>query len=71
MYNFICYLSIMEILFQDIGYGSIKSKDKENVHLKLEDVKWEDHSFVSKEGSPDEEEARVSLLFFDISCSII
>ncbi|KAF8788252.1 unconventional myosin-Va-like isoform X3 [Argiope bruennichi] len=39
----------------DVGYGSIRSKDKENVHLKLEDVHWDDHSPVSKEESPDSE----------------
>ncbi|GIY87606.1 unconventional myosin-Va [Caerostris darwini] len=39
---------------EDVGYGSIRSKDKENVHLKLDDVHWDDHS-VSKETSPDSE----------------
>lgn len=41
---------------EDIGYGSIRSKTKESVHLKLDDVSWKDHS---KDGSPDEEETRI------------
>ncbi|GFY64185.1 unconventional myosin-Vb [Trichonephila inaurata madagascariensis] len=40
---------------EDIGYGSIRTKDKDSVHLKLEDVHWDDHSPVSKEESPDSE----------------
>ncbi|GFW07642.1 unconventional myosin-Va [Trichonephila clavipes] len=40
---------------EDIGYGSIRTKDKDSIHLKLEDVHWDDHSPVSKEESPDSE----------------
>ncbi|GIZ00919.1 unconventional myosin-Vb, partial [Caerostris extrusa] len=34
----------------------LSPKDKENVHLKLDDVHWDDHS-VSKETSPDSNRA--------------
>ncbi|KFM70740.1 Unconventional myosin-Vb, partial [Stegodyphus mimosarum] len=40
---------------EDVGYGSIRSKESDSSHLKLDDVKWD----VSKDVSPDDDEARL------------
>ncbi|GIY78644.1 unconventional myosin-Vb [Caerostris extrusa] len=41
-------VSLGSVRSDDVGYGSIRSKDKENVHLKLDDVHWDDHSVKSE-----------------------
>ncbi|XP_022250756.1 unconventional myosin-Va-like isoform X1 [Limulus polyphemus] len=52
-----------ENLDEDTGYDSVRSKDRDISHLKLDIINWEQSSATSKETSPGEEDRKE-----DIEC---